>query len=118
MTGISSTSPLVEGGSLTGRVAELGGAGIAGCRMRAQTQDGSLVTRWADSDAEGDFDVGGLSTGSYLLVVEQHTCAGSQDRYYDADSPSQLTRNPARADSVAITLGAATPLPADLVVGG
>ena len=117
MTGISSN--LLEGGSLTGRVAEPGGAGIAGCRMRARTRDGSLVTRWADTDAQGDFDVGGLSTGSYVLVVQPHTCAGSQDRYYyDADSPSQLTRHPARADSLAITRGTATPLPADLVVGG
>jgi hypothetical protein len=114
-TGISST--LVAGGSITGRVVDPDGVGIPGCRMRGHTPDGSLVTRWSETNSDGSFDVGGLTTGSYRLLVTGSTCGiGSADLHFDADAPSRLTRNATLADPLAVVLGAPTVVPRDLVI--
>ena len=87
VTGISTT--LVDGASITGRVVDHDGEGIAGCRVRAYTPDGALVPRWDETDAGGLFDVGGLTTGSYRLVISAGTCEiGGNDPYYKAGDPS------------------------------
>ena len=115
LSGISST--LVPGGSITGRVVDRAGAGIPGCQVRAHTPDGALVTRWSETDGGGLFDVGGLTTGSYRLLVSGGTCGiGHADLHYDAGAPSRLTQNASLADPLAVVLGAPTAVPGDLVI--
>jgi hypothetical protein len=109
-TGVDGT--LDAGASITGRVVDGSGAAIAGCRLEAYTDDSSLVTRWAESGADGTFDVGGLSTGSYKLRIGGGSCAlAPQHLHYDTESPNALAAEPAGADEIAVTLGAATALP-------
>jgi hypothetical protein len=115
VTGISST--LGSGGSITGRVVDRAGEGISGCRMRAYTTNGALVTRWSETDGAGRFDVGGLSTGSYRLLVSAGTCGiGRADLHFDAGAPSRLTVDASLADPLAVVIGAPTAASGDLVV--
>ena len=84
--------------------------------MRAYTPDGALVTRWDETDAGGLFDVGGLTTGSYRLLVSATTCGiGGNDLYYDAGDPSRLTRDASLADPLAVVVGSPTAVSGDLV---
>ncbi|HYH62161.1 MAG TPA: hypothetical protein VD766_09875, partial [Solirubrobacterales bacterium] len=92
-------------------------AGVPGCRVRAYTPSGSLVTRWSDTDEDGWFDVGGLTKGAYYLAVGAGTCGISPtDLHFDAGQPSRLTGNAALADPLSVALGVATPVPGDLVI--
>jgi hypothetical protein len=114
-SGISST--LVVGGSITGRVVDRDGAGIAGCRLRGYTPDGALVTRWGETDGGGSFDVGGLTTGSYRVLIDAGTCGiGRADLFFDAGAPSRLTQEASLADPLAVAVGAPTAAPGDLVI--
>jgi hypothetical protein len=114
-SGISST--LVSGGSITGRVVDRAGAGISGCRVRAHTPDGALVTRWSETGGGGAFDVGGLTTGSYRLLVSGGTCGiGRADLHFDAGAPSRLTEDASLADPLAVVVGTPTAVPGDLVI--
>jgi hypothetical protein len=113
--GISST--LVAGGSITGRIVDRDGAGVPGCQVRAHTPTGALVTRWSETDGDGWFDVGGLTTGSYHLLVSGGMCGiGRADLHFDAGAPSRLTADASLADPLAVALGAPTALPGDLVI--
>ena len=115
LEGIS--SGLVAGGSITGRVVDPGGAGIAGCELRAYTADGSLVTRWSRSGADGSFDVGGLSTGSYRLLISARTCGlGRSDLHLDLGPPQRLTMDASRADPLGVVIGSPTAVPGSLVI--
>ena len=90
------SSGLVAGGSITGRLVDPGGVGIADCELRAYTADGSLVTRSSRSGADGSFDVGGLSTGSYRLLVSARTCGlGRASLHLDTGPPPRLVGDPA-----------------------
>ncbi len=114
-SGISST--LVPGGSITGRVVDRGGAGIAGCQLLAHTPDGTLVTRWSETDAAGRFDVGGLTTGAYRLLVRGGSCGiGRTHLHYDPGTPSQLTKDDSLADPLAAVVGSPTAVSGDLVI--
>ena len=84
--------------------------------MRAYTPSGALVTRWSETDGDGSFDVGGLSTGAYRLLVSGGTCGIGADLHYDAGAPSRLTEDAALADPLAVGLGTPTAVPGDLVV--
>lgn len=113
--GISST--LVAGGSITGRVVDRAGAGIPGCQVRAHTPNGALVTRWTETDGGGSFDVGGLTTGSYDLLIKGGTCGIRRaDLHYDAGSASRLAENALLADPLTVVVGAPTAVPGDLTV--
>ena len=115
VSGISST--LVSGGSITGRVVDRVGAGVPGCQVRAHTPNGALVTRWSETDGGGWFDVGGLTTGSYNLLVGGGTCGiGAADLHYDTGAPSRLTQNASLADPLAAVLGAPTAVAGELVI--
>ena len=114
-SGISSR--LVSGGSITGRVVDRAGAGIPGCQVRAHTPNGALVTRWSETDGGGWFDVGGLTTGSYHLLVSGGTCGIRRaDLHFDAGAPSRLTEDASLADPLAVVLGAPTAVSGDLVI--
>ena len=106
----------MDGASITGRVVDHDGEGIAGCRVRAYTPDGALVPRWDETDAGGLFDVGGLTTGSYRLVISAGTCEiGGNDLYYKAGDPSRLTADASLADPLAVVVGSPTAVSGDLV---
>ena len=109
-TGISGV--LEPGGSITGRIVDGTGAGVAGCRLRAQSPTGALVARLARSDTSGSFDIGGLSTGPYLVRVDAGSCAAAtMTLFYDSTAEDALTTSKAAADPIAVTRGSATALP-------
>ena len=111
------SSGLVAGGSITGRLVDPGGVGIADCELRAYTADGSLVTRSSRSGADGSFDVGGLSTGSYRLLVSARTCGlGRASLHLDTGPPPRLVGDPARADPLPVVVGSPTAVAGDLVI--
>jgi hypothetical protein len=75
------------------------------------------VTRWSETDAAGSFDVGGLTTGSYRVLVSGGSCGiGPGDLHYDADAPSQLTDDALLADPLAVVVGSPTAIAGDLMV--
>ena len=85
------------------------------CRLQAFTADRSLVTRSGWSDATtGEFDITGLTTGSYLVrVVNGQDCQNGL-QYVDVDRGA-LSPVLTSADPVATTLGDDTPLSPTLV---
>ncbi|WP_353618824.1 carboxypeptidase regulatory-like domain-containing protein [Arthrobacter sp. StoSoilB22] len=64
-SGLTSTSK--TGGTLTGKVVGTDGQPLNNVPVRVYTKDGSLVTRGANTIADGTFTVTGLTTGSYLV---------------------------------------------------
>jgi hypothetical protein len=105
---------LVEGGHVTGILQDSDGQPIR-CRLQAFTADRSLVTRSGWSDATtGEFDITGLTTGSYLVrVVNGQDCQNGL-QYVDVDRGA-LSAVLSSADPVATTLGGDTPLSPTLV---
>lgn len=64
-TGLTST--VKAGGTLTGKIVGTDGQPLNNVPVRVYTKDGSLVTRGANTIANGTFKVTGLTTGSYLV---------------------------------------------------
>jgi|GEM_PF-3104790 len=64
-TGLTSTAK--TGGTLTGKIVGTDGQPLNNVPVRVYTKDGSLVTRGANTIADGTFKVTGLTTGSYLV---------------------------------------------------
>lgn len=56
-----------DGGSMKGYLRDANGHPLPFAVVEAYTRDGSLVTRKAVTDAQGRFDITGLTTGSYRL---------------------------------------------------
>jgi len=56
-----------DGGSMKGYLRDADGHPLPFAVVEAYTRDGSLVTRKAVTDAQGRFDITGLTTGSYRL---------------------------------------------------
>jgi hypothetical protein len=111
VTGIDAT--LVEGGHITGSLEDVAGDPLV-CRVQAFTSGGALVTRSVMSGSDGTFDIGGLSTGSYLVrVVPSGAChSGTQ---YRTDGGGPLAGSAAQADPVPVTLGGTASAGAALV---
>jgi hypothetical protein len=59
-----------QGGTLTGKVLGPTGTPLNGVRVNVYTKDGSLVTRFSYTAADGAFKVTGLSTGLYFVSAE------------------------------------------------
>ena len=64
-TGLTTTAK--AGGTLTGKIVGTDGQPLNNVPVRVYTKDGSLVTRGANTIADGTFKVTGLSTGNYLV---------------------------------------------------
>ena len=108
---------LAPGGSITGRVVDTEGAGVADCRIRAHVPGDALVTRWSETDEGGRFDVGGLTTGSYRLLIVGGTCgSGATDLHYRAGGRSRLTADASRAGELDVDLGEPSALAKPLVL--
>ena len=112
--GIDAT--LAAGGSITGRLVSAAGAPLEDCYVQAYTPGRVLVTRTAWSDADGEFSIGGLTTGDYKLrVVPQRygDCDGGTQFYVGGDG--KLVQSGAGAVPIEVTLGSPTDLTPDLV---
>jgi hypothetical protein len=64
-TGLTTTAK--TGGTLTGKIVGTDGQPLNNVPVRVYTKDGALVTRGANTIADGTFKVTGLTTGSYLV---------------------------------------------------
>lgn len=67
-TGVDAT--LAVGGTARGRVLGSDGTPIAGARLTAYAENGSLAARTATTGLDGRFTLGGLSTASYSVSAE------------------------------------------------
>ena len=93
---------LQRGGSLAGRVLDLGGQPVPGALVAASKEGGMFggggAKREALSDAEGRFEILGLEAGSYRPTAKL-------DGWRDARSDGDVTLNPNEALSdIAITM--------------
>ncbi|HEX5541581.1 MAG TPA: carboxypeptidase-like regulatory domain-containing protein [Micromonospora sp.] len=66
-----SASAATNTGSITGRVTTSDGAPAASVVVQVYDEDDWNWLGWTQTDANGDYTVGGLATGSYLLGFEQ-----------------------------------------------
>ncbi|MEQ4567660.1 S-layer homology domain-containing protein [Paenarthrobacter sp. CAP02] len=64
------------GGTFTGKVLDSQGRPLANARINVYTKDGSLVTRFDYSMADGTFKVTGLTTGLYFVSAEEGAESG------------------------------------------
>ncbi|EFQ84625.1 hypothetical protein HMPREF0063_10478 [Aeromicrobium marinum DSM 15272] len=66
---VQADASLEEGGTFTGTILKSNGQPLAaGCRVTAFTEDGSLATRTAFTNEDGEFTITGLSSGNYLVA--------------------------------------------------
>ncbi|MFJ4268366.1 carboxypeptidase regulatory-like domain-containing protein [Paenarthrobacter nicotinovorans] len=99
------TSTAKTGGTLTGKVVGTDGQPLGNVPVRVYTKDGSLVTRGANTIADGTFKVTGLTTGSYLVSANmiQTRPTGSLGPIFSGNVKSE-----AAASAVAATVGTNT----------
>ena len=105
---------LAAGGHITGTVTNAAGAALAGITVVCNQPDGS--GRWwgwsTDTDANGAYDFGAVSSGSHRIWFQDYS--GAYAAQYYNNKPSFET-----ADNVAVTAGATTSgINAVLAAGG
>jgi hypothetical protein len=88
---------LVKGGSISGTVTDKLKAALPNAMVQAYTKDGSLVTRLAFSDAQGNFKVTGLTTGKYLLVVTPPVSKSELGKLYSGSVTTETAAVPMSA---------------------
>jgi len=86
---------LEEGGSITGKVTGSGGTPLANAYVEAG-RDGDY--RYAVTDANGDYELTGLSTGDYTVEFSSGTAAYVNEWYDDKESAKD-------ADPVPVVVG-------------
>ncbi|MFJ4267029.1 carboxypeptidase regulatory-like domain-containing protein [Paenarthrobacter nicotinovorans] len=99
------TSTAKTGGTLTGKVVGTDGQPLNNVPVRVYTKDGSLVTRGANSIADGTFKVTGLTTGNYLVSANMIPTrpSGSLGTIFSGNVKTE-----GAASTVAATVGANT----------
>jgi cytochrome oxidase assembly protein ShyY1 len=108
VSGINAT--LSVGGTITGKVTNTSGTGIAGVMMLLLNEGGIMGTYYTQSD--GSYSISGLPTGGYRLQFQNYT-SGYINQWYNNKTSSTL------ADVVNVTAGATTNgINAILVLGG
>lgn len=96
-SGINAT--LVQGATITGRVTNVSGAGIAGVSVTATETAGGTGYGYANTQSDGSYTVVGLSTGSYTL---RFGGSGYASQWYNNKSSSS------QADPIEVTAGTTT----------
>lgn len=117
-TALNINATIKRGGAITGTVLSPTGTPLA-CSVHAIDPSGHRTTRSTRASAKtGDFTVGGLSTGSYQIVVDAaRMCGDGPERYYDASTPSHTSASSGDADTVAVTVGSTTAMNVELYHG-
>ncbi|MHA7200330.1 carboxypeptidase regulatory-like domain-containing protein [Arthrobacter alkaliphilus] len=91
---------LVQGGVFIGQVLDQNGAPLKGVQVDASAPDGSLVTRSTTTDANGLFNIAGLTTASYKLEVNADGNVPAVGVLY-----SGSTADSSKATTIAATVG-------------
>ena len=112
MSGVNAS--LATGGHVTGRVVDAAGVPFADLQVHAYTDDRSLVTRAAFTAADGTFDIGGLTTGSYKIVANLGERRNLAPGYFTGQS--NLSGSPTSATPVTVTLGSTKAIAGNLVL--
>jgi len=117
-TGIDAT--LRVGGTISGTLVDGEGNPVADCEVAAYGPNSARAQRYATTDTDGTFVIGGLTGADYGLVVgspwdPEGTCP--EVEWY-TNTSGDLSESPAGAISVSATPGADTALPATLVYQG
>ena len=101
-TGIDAS--LSVGGTVTGKLLDTHGAPLEGCEVEVHSATGDLISRFDETDSNGDFVVTGLSAGARLVQVHNWTgdCDGGV-QFYDGDAT--LATEGGAAESITATLG-------------
>lgn len=107
------------GGTISGAVVDAEGDPLAGCTVLAVNSINHFVTRTATTDADGSFEVGGLTTGAYGLIVGLAAPSGpcNASEYY-ANTNGDLAETPAQIIPISTAPGSDVVLGATLVYGG
>lgn len=117
-TGVDAT--LREGGTISGTLVDGNGDPVADCDVAAFNKVDHLVSRLATTAADGTFDVTGLTTGQYGLLVGdpyQRGTACATTEYY-TNPNGDLSEDPTGIVPVSAAPGSDTPLDNPLVYGG
>ncbi|MFZ4857789.1 MAG: carboxypeptidase regulatory-like domain-containing protein [Desulfuromonadaceae bacterium] len=109
-TGINAT--MILGGTISGKVSNSAGSGIAGVYLRAYEVASSSNINYGSSQSDGSYTITGLPTGSYKLEFSGGS-TGYISQWYNNKTSQAL------ADAVTVTAGAATSdINATLILGG
>lgn len=110
---------LRAGGTISGKVVDGNGVPLAGCQVLAVNSINHFVTRTATTGADGSFEVGGLTTGAYGLIVGLAAPSGpcKASEYY-ANANGDLAETPAQIIPISTAPGSDVVLGATLVYGG
>lgn len=100
---------LSVGGTVTGKLLDTHGAPLEGCEVEVHAATGDLISRFDETDSNGDFVVTGLSAGARLVQVHNWTgdCDGGV-QFYDGDET--LATEGGAAESITATLGGTSAL--------
>ena len=76
------TLTLAMGGSISGRVTDASGTGVAHAVVTIFDGAGNPVGSGAETDLSGNYVAGGLPTGSYRVFVSHSSCRGVDSGWY------------------------------------
>ena len=77
------TLTLAMGGSISGRVTDASGTGVAHAVVTIFDGAGNPVGSGAETDLSGNYVAGGLPTGSYRVFVSHSSCRGVDSGWYN-----------------------------------
>jgi len=98
---------------ITGRVIDEAENGIANVQVQAYTFDSTSYVGAADTDADGNYSIGGITPGNYKVVFSPPHDSNYVYQWYNNKNSSEI------ADPVIITAGQTTNgINAQLVLGG
>lgn len=113
---VDAFNSLATGGAIRGRLLDRNGDPPAGvCQVRVDAP--GLTSRYTLTAPDGSFEVGGLTTGEYVVQIRLGKCsvAAATSLFVSTDAPGHLVTRFRFADPVAVTRGSVTTLPFDLV---
>lgn len=98
------------GGSISGRVTDASGKGVANASVTILNAAGAAVGQGALTDSSGQYVAGGLPSGRYRIYATYDGCNGLESGWFDNHTEVPVTA-PGGASGIDITFGGAAPSP-------
>ena len=99
---------LSMGGSISGRVVDASGQGVANARVKLFDAAGFSVMFGATTDSGGNYVAGVLPSGGYLVFVSHTGCSGGESAWYNNQALVTVTA-PTGVTGIDIAFGGPSP---------